>query len=144
MSLSSQARDPEQAAELARIEDAYAHRDRGRSVGGYRFANPGYAFYLQGLEWAVLAGLSRSHIALEGARALDVGCGTGYFLHRLLEFGAAGATGVDLMPNRIEAARRRYPGTRFERADAAACRSPIMSSTSSPSSLVCPRCSTRD
>jgi SAM-dependent methyltransferase len=56
---------------------------------------------------------------LGASRTLDVGCGTGYFAHRLLEFGALGATGVDLMEDRIRAARERYPAVRFECANAA-------------------------
>lgn len=104
---------------MARIEAAYAERD---AVGGpsiYSFTSPGYAFYMQSLEWSVLNALRRAPVELEGARVLDVGCGSGYLLHRLLEFGAGAATGVDLMPARIEAARLRYPQLTFVCANAA-------------------------
>lgn len=85
----------------------------------YQFANPGYVFYLQSLEWAVLRAVTRASVRLDGASVLDIGCGGGYFLHRMVEFGAAQGTGVDLMPARIEAARERYPAERFVCASAA-------------------------
>src|SRR5205814_3800149 len=48
-------------------------------------------------------------VPLKGARVLDVGCGGGYFLHRLQEYGAGECHGVDLMEARIAAGRERYP-----------------------------------
>jgi ubiquinone/menaquinone biosynthesis C-methylase UbiE len=44
---------------------------------------------------------------------LDVGCGGGYFLHGLREYGAGDCHGIDLMENRIASASERYPGVRF-------------------------------
>jgi SAM-dependent methyltransferase len=105
--------------ELERIRAAYDARDRAAATTVYQFANPGYVFYLQSLEWAVLRGVGRSPARLEGASVLDIGCGGGYLLHRMVEFGAAQGTGVDLMPARIEAARERYPAERFVCASAA-------------------------
>ena len=74
---------------------------------------------MQALEWALLEAFRRSPVNLQGANVLDVGCGSGYLLHRLVEFGAGDSTGVDLMPGRVEAARSRYPGIPFTCADAA-------------------------
>jgi ubiquinone/menaquinone biosynthesis C-methylase UbiE len=108
-----------QTAELARIETAYRERDASDAASPYAFVRPGYTLYMQLLEWSLLDALRRSPVDLVGAKVLDVGCGTGYMLNRLLEFGAGAVTGVDLMPGRIEAARRRYPGMRFECANAA-------------------------
>jgi SAM-dependent methyltransferase len=105
--------------EVARIEAAYTARDAATTSSPYQFSKPGYAFYVQLLEWSVLEGIRRSPVDIEGARVLDVGCGTGYLVHRLVEFGAAEASGVDLMPARIEEARRRYPQVRFIAANAA-------------------------
>jgi SAM-dependent methyltransferase len=119
MEVGSRRHDHDSASEVARIEAAYAERDAvaGRSI--YTFASPGYAFYMQALEWSVLDALRRAPVALEGAQVLDIGCGSGYLLHRMLEFGAGAATGVDLMPARIEAARSRYPQLSFVCANAA-------------------------
>jgi SAM-dependent methyltransferase len=108
-----------QAAELARIEANYRTRDAGGVKSQYGFTHPGYGFYMQVTEWSLLHALRRFAIDLSEASALDVGCGTGYYAHRLLEFGAASATGVDLMEDRIHAARTLYPTVRFERANAA-------------------------
>ena len=110
----------EQAAEVTRISAAYRERDStGSSTNVYRFENAAYAFYLQAVEWHLLETFRYSPVELAGARVLDIGCGSGYFVNRLAEFGARDATGVDLMPARIEAARTRYPGLRFVCANAA-------------------------
>lgn len=111
--------DLRQTAELARIEAAYRERDARSIDDVYRFAAPGYRFYLELLEWSLLECVRHSSAELERSNVLDVGCGSGYFVSRLLEFGAAAATGVDLMPARIEAACRRYPQARFVQANAA-------------------------
>lgn len=58
-------------------------------------------------------GLRRSSVPLEGAHLLDVGCGSGYFVNRMVEFGAASGTGIDLMADRVDEARQRYPRHRF-------------------------------
>jgi trans-aconitate 2-methyltransferase len=53
-------------------------------------------------------------------RAVDLGCGPGNSTELLIErFGAAGISGLDSDPAMIEAARKRLPGTPFERADLA-------------------------
>jgi SAM-dependent methyltransferase len=100
-------------AELERIRAAYRERDAGTD-SPYRWDNPGYVTYMQQLERAILSGLSDAGVALNGTRVLDIGCGSGYFLHRLREYGAGECSGIDLMENRIEQARMRYPMLRFD------------------------------
>jgi ubiquinone/menaquinone biosynthesis C-methylase UbiE len=58
---------------------------------------------------------------LRGRRILDVGCGYGHELARMRDFGArtSDLVGVDLMPARIELARRTYPEIELHVADAA-------------------------
>lgn len=53
---------------------------------------------------------------------LDIGCGTGWWLERLLRHGVPPSRliGVDLLPERAEAARERVPGARVLCADARA------------------------
>lgn len=109
-----------QATELDRIRRAYLARDVSTAPNPYHFLSPGYSFYMQLLEESVLDALRRAPVDLASARVLEVGCGSGYFVNRLSEFGAAASSGVDLMPGRIEAARQRYPGHQFVCADATA------------------------
>jgi SAM-dependent methyltransferase len=94
--------------ELDRIRRAYEARD---AVGGslYRWENPGYVVYMHALERAVLQALRDASVRVADARVLDIGCGSGYFLHRFLEYGARECHGVDLMEERIAAGRQRYP-----------------------------------
>jgi SAM-dependent methyltransferase len=106
--------------ELDRIRAAYEARDAASTSSAYSWSNVGYRFYMQELEWSLLRELDRAGVALAGADLLEVGCGSGYFLHRMKEYGAASATGIDLMDNRIEQARERYPTLRVVAGDAAA------------------------
>ena len=94
--------------ELERIRAAYEARDAAADTP-YRWSNPGYVTYMQLLERALLRALEDASVPLAGARVLDVGCGGGYFLHRLAEYGAGECHGIDLMESRIEGARARYP-----------------------------------
>jgi SAM-dependent methyltransferase len=107
-------------SELDRIREAYRARDAGSSASGYSWQAPGYRFYVQQLEWDVLTALDRAQAPLRGGRVLEVGCGSGYFLHRLVEYGASHAAGIDLMPDRIEQARARYPSLELVAGDAGA------------------------
>jgi len=94
-------------AELERAKHEYQARDAATSP--YRWDSPGYVSYMQALERAVLQALGEAQVRLEGARVLDVGCGSGYFLHRLREYGAGACCGLDLLESRVAAARERYP-----------------------------------
>jgi SAM-dependent methyltransferase len=107
-------------SELARIRDAYRARDASGQSSGYTWQTPGYRFYMQQLEWDVLSALGRCQAPLAGGRVLEVGCGSGYFLHRFVEYGGAQAAGIDLMPDRIAQAQARYPTLELVTGDASA------------------------
>jgi SAM-dependent methyltransferase len=94
--------------ELERIRSTYRARDAA-SETPYHWNNPGYVAYMQSVERAVLRAFAQSSVSLAGARVLDVGCGSGYFLHRLHEYGASECHGIDLMENRIAIGLERYP-----------------------------------
>ena len=99
--------------ELERIRAEYEARDAA-ATSPYRWDNPGYVTYMQLVERALLKAFRDAGVRLEGARVLDVGAGSGYFLHRLTEYGAAEGHGVDLMNDRVAAGQRRYPTLHLE------------------------------
>lgn len=105
-------------AELERIRGAYAERDAATPARS-PWAEPGYRFYLQRLEWELLAALAAAGVDLPRARVLEVGCGSGYFAHRFAEYGAAHVAGVDLIDSRVRAALERYPELELVAGDAA-------------------------
>ena len=100
-------------AELERIRAEYEARDAA-TTSPYRWDNPGYVTYMQMVERALLKAFRDAGVRLEGARVLDVGAGSGYFLHRLTEYGAAEGHGIDLMKDRVAAGQRRYPTLHLE------------------------------
>lgn len=104
--------------ELDRIKAEYAARDAVAETP-YRWDNPGYVTHMQELERSLLHALRDAQVRLAGARVLEIGCGTGYFLHRLREYGAAECHGIDLMENRIAEGRERYPTLRLQVGNAA-------------------------
>jgi SAM-dependent methyltransferase len=107
--------------ELQRIRSAYERRDAATGrPGAAGWSDPGYRFYMQRLEWGILAALDASGFDLAGARVLDVGCGSGYFAHRFTEYGAASASGIDLMEQRVQHGRGRYPTLELVAGDAGA------------------------
>jgi ubiquinone/menaquinone biosynthesis C-methylase UbiE len=64
-----------------------------------------------------IASLLQSHgfLPLQEKRVLDIGCGSGAVLASLTDLGAQPRNlyGIDLLPDRIEAARQAYPGICF-------------------------------
>jgi ubiquinone/menaquinone biosynthesis C-methylase UbiE len=80
-----------------RLVDATARRPRGRlarwTYGGKRGAPPGHE--------EIFDQLLKCVGPVEGERCLDVGCGGGRLLERLLAAGAAGAAGLDHSPEML-------------------------------------------
>jgi SAM-dependent methyltransferase len=107
--------------ELERIREAYRSRDAdAEATSDSAWKDPSYRFYMQWLEWRVLAALAADGARLTSRRALEVGCGSGYFAHRFAEYGVAHVAGIDLMEDRVAAARERYPGLELVAGDAGA------------------------
>src|SRR5712664_744565 len=52
-----------------------------------------------------------------GFSALDIGCGTGFFVERWMELGAGSITGMDLTEVSVSQLRDRYPEHRFVQGD---------------------------
>jgi SAM-dependent methyltransferase len=97
------------AGEEVRIRGAYGRRtDHSR----YSWFNRAHLLAMQEVEEAMLAALARHGRArLDDVDLLDVGCGKGGWLREFVKFGAQPHRlhGVDLLPDRIDEARRLCP-----------------------------------
>jgi ubiquinone/menaquinone biosynthesis C-methylase UbiE len=104
-------------SEVERIRAAYRERD-AVVTGSSAWLSLAYCLRMQELERTLLEGLSDAGLDPLGTRVLEVGCGTGYFLSRLLDYGAAEAAGIDLMEHRVALARDRDPRLELVAGDA--------------------------
>jgi ubiquinone/menaquinone biosynthesis C-methylase UbiE len=103
---------PADNVEESRIRSVYARRGvRARDS----WFDPAHCLMLQERERRVLALLTRLGMEqLQDARILEIGCGTGQWLRDFVKWGAVAdhIVGVDLLPDRIDTARRLCaPGT---------------------------------
>ncbi len=97
-------------SEVDRIVDEYARRERELPDDFYSPARPVNLFFRQSRERAVLAILTRERLLpLHDKRLLDIGCGTGQWLIDFETWGASrgNLAGIDLLPERVQAARAR-------------------------------------
>lgn len=119
----SSERRPTLGGERDRIAAYYAARAASDVGARYSPFNPGHLFRVQRTERAILAALARHGLAdLALREILDVGCGDGTLLRRAIEWGADRTKlhGVELLPERVAAARRADPALDVRRADASA------------------------
>lgn len=85
---------------------------------GFRRKSVAYNKWVYRVRTELLDNLFRENgWAIEGKSALDVGCGTGYFIEHWLSRGAANVTGMDIAQISIERLRERYPSVSFHLAD---------------------------
>ena len=108
--------------ETERLRKVYQIYRESRTVQArWDTHNPGNRATLQERH-RTIRGLLRAHgfWPLNSRRVLEVGCGSGDVLAGLLELGAQPQklVGIDLLPDRIADARRRYPNLRFQCANA--------------------------
>lgn len=103
---------PESHDPAAEIVAQYARRDAAADARRYSLFDAAALQEYQQRQRAMLA-LWRAHgwHALEGRRIVEVGCGSGGNLLDLLRLGAHadGLTGIELLPERVAAARRSLP-----------------------------------
>jgi 2-polyprenyl-3-methyl-5-hydroxy-6-metoxy-1,4-benzoquinol methylase len=103
-------------AEVDRIRAAYRGYDETETERHKRLpTNAGNRMMAAELDRAVGRWLMRSGLDLGVARILDAGCGRGEFALRLTTLGAKpeNIVGIDLLPDRIQAATVACPGARF-------------------------------
>lgn len=96
-------------AEEDRIRAAYARRGVPTRDSWF---DAGHLFMIQDRERRVLSLLARQGLdRLADARILEIGCGTGQWLRDFVKWGASPAniTGLELLPDRVAAARRVCP-----------------------------------
>ena len=102
--------------EVRRIKEAYARRDSVGKSRLYSYFNPASLFLSQQRDRAIIDTLSKSGFEnLEERKILDVGCGTGGVLRDFVKYGAKpeNCYGIDLLPDRIDAARSSSPNISF-------------------------------
>jgi SAM-dependent methyltransferase len=94
------------AAEERRIRAAYAARPADDAR--YSWLDPSHVAAMQGLERAMLGTLRARGQALAEVRALEIGCGRGDWLQRLVLWGMRPehVSGIDLLADRVADARR--------------------------------------
>lgn len=104
--------DPD-ADEIDRIRAEYRRREREIPAAIYDLSRPAPRFAYARLLPVIMDALGRAgKLPLGGRVVADVGCGTGTWLRQFLCWGASAASlrGIDLIENRIAAARLRVPG----------------------------------
>jgi glycosyltransferase involved in cell wall biosynthesis len=106
-------------SERGRVAGAYAGYAANRSKQrSWASGNPGNAAIRDELAAAVDAVAGAELRAAEAV--LDVGCGTGWWLERLSAMTRASLFGLDVLPERVEAAGHRTPGATVAVGDARA------------------------
>lgn len=100
---------PSLNTEPERIREAYARREHEPNAARYSLLEPSHLLRIQELERRILFRLARTFPeGLESKSILEIGCGTGYWLRQMVNWGAAPSriTGVDLIPERTALACR--------------------------------------
>jgi ubiquinone/menaquinone biosynthesis C-methylase UbiE len=113
--------------ERTRLREVYAARDAAMPLASWRdnIYHPrhplGHLFHEHNHD-ALVDALNALDLDLAGARALDVGCGWGYWLRYLVDLGADPTllSGIDLSQERIAAAHASNPAISWLHHDAAA------------------------
>jgi ubiquinone/menaquinone biosynthesis C-methylase UbiE len=101
-----------QGTDTVRIATEYQRRSRDIPADYYSLARPANLLMHQQTMRSCIEALHRAGLfPLHGRRVLDIGCGSGFWLLEFVQWGAdpRSVAGIDLMSERVEAARRRIP-----------------------------------
>lgn len=108
--------------ELQRIKRVYqGYQADPAKQAQWSLDNPGNRAILEERRWTIQWTLQEHHfLLLDNKRILEIGCGSGKVLADFLAWGAQPQNlyGMDLLPERIEFAKRQYPDFHFECANA--------------------------
>ncbi len=107
--------------ETERIRDAYVRRAERGADERYSLDDPANQYLFERRERDLTALLQRyTLMPLAGRDIIDVGCGNGALLRDLARLGADAdrCHGIDLLPERVEAARERDPRMTLRAGDA--------------------------
>mgnify|MGYP001586357550 FL=1 len=100
-------------------------RNFSLSATGHSGFSLGYNRYMYKLKAKKLTqALRRYNINVEGARVLDIGSGTGFFVEYYLNRGAGAVSGLDITDVSVELLSRKFPDCRFSRLDISKSRYP--------------------
>jgi ubiquinone/menaquinone biosynthesis C-methylase UbiE len=105
--------------ETERVKAVYDRYGRSaRRAKAWSAANPGNRLIREEIVAAVAAGVG--DLAAPAGDVLDIGCGSGWWLRRLVELGVSQRRlhGADLLETRVQAARSALPGADLRCADA--------------------------
>lgn len=105
------------ANENDRVRRAYQKRKAKGYNYRYSLFNKAFLQSVQERERVLLSMLARTlGTTLSGKSVLDIGCGTGGTLLPMLQYGfePEACFGIDILPDRIAAARKRLPNVTFE------------------------------
>lgn len=109
--------------EIERIRSIYEKRLEAEADSRYAYWRPANLLLVQRLEWDIAGALAqRGLLPLTDSRALDIGCGDGFWLRFLLRLGAfpSNLHGIDLLPDRAEQASLLSPAMHIINGDASA------------------------
>ena len=102
--------------EIKRLKEVYSKRRQKISKHLYSYFNPGNLYIVQSRDREIINALKRSDIAfMEDKKILEVGCGTGGNLRKLIELGAKPENlyGIDILEDRIKVAKNLAPNINF-------------------------------
>lgn len=98
--------------------EARLRRDFSLSATGHSGFSLGYNRYMYKLKAKKLGqALRRQGIMVKGARVLDIGSGTGFFVEYYLNKGAGSVAGIDITDVSVELLSKKFPGQSFHRLD---------------------------
>jgi SAM-dependent methyltransferase len=115
-------KQPPDSPETTRIQRVYrAYREEGVRRGRWSQANPGNCAIVQERARVLKQVMQeQGFFPLAERRILDIGCGSGRVLAGLMAWGAESRHlhGVDLLADRVEAAKAQFPTCDFRQANA--------------------------